>query len=300
MTDHSRLFACKMQAKSQVIPGHPCRGSKNPAMPAAKPTAKPTAKPIDPNRKGPAKPEQVGPRIRAALSRGEIASVNLAEGLAVEYHTLLFHAAPTIGEPALERMREAAGEGVTKRNRLAAELLLERFGPSIVDHLGGQPSDTVRGWACLVIGLAPRRSLKRRLADIKPYADDPHFGVREWAWMALRQPIIDELDEAIELLKPWTQSHRPNLRRFAIEATRPRGVWCPHIPSLKADPAPGLPLLEPLRGDTEKHVQDSVANWLNDAGKSRPEWVIELTDRWLDESDTPATRRIVTRARRNL
>ncbi len=268
------------------------RAPKNPRMP------RPQA--IDPNRKGPARPGDVEPHIRDALSRGAIASVNLAEGLAVEYHTLLFHAAPTIGEPAVERMRAASDEGVTARNRLAAELLLERFGPGIEPKLGRHISDTVRGWACLVIGITPGLTLAERLERIRPYADDPHFGVREWAWMALRRPIIDELEAALDLLTPWTASHRANLRRFAVESTRPRGVWCAHIAALKADPSPALPLLEPVRSDGEKYVQDALANWLNDAGKTNPAWVIELTDRWLRESDTPATRRIVHRARRNL
>lgn len=256
--------------------------------------------PIDARRKGPSRPAGVEPRVRAALSRGEIPSVNLAESLAVEFDVLLFHAAPTIGEPAIERMKLASGEGVTTRMKLAAELLLTRFGPGGIDTIAGHTSDTVRGWACTMIGLEADRTLDERLARIRPFADDPHYGVREWAWMALRPHIVPDPARAIKRLKPWVASHRPNLRRFAVEATRPRGVWCAHIPALKADPAPGLPLLEPLRADDEKYVQDAVANWLNDAGKTSAGWVRELTDRWLDESDTKATRRIVTRARRNL
>ncbi|MGP1273213.1 MAG: HEAT repeat domain-containing protein [Phycisphaerales bacterium] len=259
-----------------------------------------TRPPIDPNRTGPSRPQDVPEHIRQALSRGEIPSVNLAEGLAIDDATLLFHAAPDIGEPAVERMRRAHHEGVTKRNRLAAELLLDRFGPGRINQLAASPSDTVRGWACQMIGLVEGWDLARRLDEIKPFADDAHFGVREWAWMALRRPIIDELDRAIELLTPWVTSHRPWIRRFAVEATRPRGVWCPHIAPLKQDPEPGRPLLDPLRDDPAPYVQNAVANWLNDAGKSRPDWVLALTDRWLAESEAPQTARIVKRARRNL
>ena len=260
----------------------------------------PTTAPIDPHRTGPSKPARVEPRIRQALSRGEIASVNLAEGLAVEFHTLLHHAAPEIGEPAIERMRAAAHEGITRRNRLAAELLLERFGPGKINQLAAHASDTVRGWACVMIGLVDAWDIERKLETVKPFADDAHFGVREWAWMGVRRAIIDEPARAIEVLEPWVLSHRPWLRRFAVEATRPRGVWCPHIESLKADPEPGLALLEPLRADREKYVQDAVGNWLNDAGKTQPDWVRSLTDRWLAESDSAHTARIATRARRNL
>ncbi len=256
--------------------------------------------PIDPDRTGPSRPSDVEPEVRESLSRGEIASVNLAESLAVEFHVLLFHACPSIGEPAIERMAGAAGEGITKRMRLAAELLLGRFGPGVIDDLAGHASDTVRGWACTMIGLVPDHSLGERLDAIRPLADDAHYGVREWAWMGVRPHIVDDPTNAIALLTPWTASHRAWLRRFAVESTRPRGVWCAHVAELKADPAPGLPLLEPLRADPEKYVQDAVANWLNDAGKTNPDWVLALTGRWLDESDTKATRRIVNRARRNL
>ncbi|MEO1583509.1 MAG: DNA alkylation repair protein [Planctomycetota bacterium] len=257
---------------------------------------------IDPDRKGPPRPADVEPHVRRALSRGEIASVNLAESLAVEFHVLISHAAPLVGEPAAQRLAEAAqqGMGITKRHRLAAELLLERFGPGGIESIAGHTSDTVRGWACGMIGLARGWTLEQRLTAIRPFADDPHQNVREWAWMALREHIISELPEAIERLADWSASHRPNLRRFAAESTRPRGVWCQHIAALKHDPEPGLPLIEPLRSDDEKYVQDAVGNWLNDAGKTNAGWVMSVTGRWLDESDTPQTRRIVRRARRNL
>ena len=75
-------------------------------------------------------------------------------------------------------------------------------------------------------------------------AMDVNAGVREISWMAVRQDIERELAPAIRLLSAWTQASNDNLRRFASEATRPRGVWCKHLNPLKENPALGLPILE--------------------------------------------------------
>ena len=73
------------------------------------------------------------------------------------------------------------------------------------------------------------------------------------------------------------------------------------VRTMKTDPARGLPVLDPLRADGARYVQDSVANWLNDAAKSRPGWVQALCARWeVDSPDSDATRRIVRRALRSV
>ena len=124
--------------------------------------------------------------------------------------------------------------------------------------------------------------------------------MRECAWDSFRPYLVQDLSAGLILLEAWVRDTDPNIRRFASEVTRPRGVWTPHIPELKDDPQQALGLLEPLKSDPSRYVQNSVANWLNDASKSQPDWVQAVCARWLDESPTKETAYIVKRALRTL
>jgi 3-methyladenine DNA glycosylase AlkC len=223
------------------------------------------------------------------LSRGEVPARNLSEALSVDFSILLATLAPKKSQPDWDK-------GIVKRMQQAAALL----GPQEAQRLSESPSDTVRGIACYAAMLDAKLSLPRRLAKLKPFAADPHFGVREWAWLAFRPYFLAEVEASIELLTPFTASKDENIRRFATESTRPRGVWCAHCDTLKRTPALALPILEPLQSDPAKYVQDSVANWLNDASKSQPSWVKSVCQRWLAASPTKATQRIATRAQRSI
>jgi 3-methyladenine DNA glycosylase AlkC len=249
-----------------------------------------------PARKGSPSRAAIPPDVLQALNEGRLESATLAEALAVDQEKLIARVAPHI--PA-ERIAGLNGMGVAKRMSAAAFLLLGHSVSLYVDLLE-HPSDTVRGWACFWIGLLPESTLFQRLELIRPLAADPHFGVREWAWLAVRPHIACELERALRLLEPWTHERDAALRRFASEATRPRGVWCAHLPQLKRDPALALRLLEPLKGDPVRYVQDSVGNWLNDAAKDNPDWVRDLCARWRRESPLPSTERIIGRALRSL
>lgn len=240
----------------------------------------------------------ITPARLALLNGGSVASATLTEGLAIDFAQLLAAAVPDLGAARLERMRAQAAAGITKRMALAAQLLLEANVDLAV--LQAHPSDTVRGWACFVIAVQAGWTLPQQLAAMRPLADDGHFGVREWAWLAQRPHLAEHLPDAIALLAPWTADPSERVRRFACEALRPRGVWCAHIAQLKEQPQLALPLLQPLRADPAIYVQDSVANWLNDAAKSQPDWVRSLCAQWLLESDNAATRRICKRAQRSL
>lgn len=253
--------------------------------------------PVTP-RKGARRMADIPPDVLARLNRGEEPSITLAEILALDFAVLLRHAAPRLTSGAIEAV--AGAGGIIARMAAAGAALHEHFGPRGLKLFEKHPSDTVRGWAAYAIGADPKPALEARLKRIRALADDPHSGVREWAWIALRPHIARDPERAIALLIPWTRERSANLRRYASEITRPRGVWCGHIEALKRNPAPGLPILEPLRADTTKYVQDSVSNWLNDAAKSKPAWVKGICARWRKESESKHTERICKRALRSV
>lgn len=241
---------------------------------------------------------QIPPARLARLNAGQVAAADLSECLAVDFAALMRATVPDLPAAAVGELRAAATAGITARMTLAARLL----GQHGVDMetLHGHPADTVRGWACYRVAAEKDATLSTKLERMRPLADDPHFGVREWAWLALRQDIIAAPLQAMEHLLPWTTAPSANLRRFACEALRPRGVWSAHIALFKQEPRHALPLLEALAVDPSRYVQDSVANWLNDAGKTRPDFVRELVARWAAVHAGDASAHIRKRALRNL
>ncbi|GAB4217551.1 MAG: HEAT repeat domain-containing protein [Synechococcales cyanobacterium] len=235
------------------------------------------------------------PERLALLNQGYVAAATLTEELAVEFPVLMMEILPEVTVGSLVRLQ---GEGsITRRMRLAGEILYGAWGLTGLERLQGHPSDTVRGWAAYGVAAAPGLTVAERLERVRIWADDDHFGVREWAWLAVRPWIAADVVAAIEVLQGWTGSPSANLRRFAVESTRPRGVWCRHLEVLKTNPALGLPILEPLKRDPARYVQDAVGNWLHDAAKSQPQFVREVCARW-QESRDPATARICRRALR--
>ncbi len=233
------------------------------------------------------------------VQSGQVEAATLQEILSVDFAGLLDAVLPELAGQQADALRGMPSLGISARMARMGKLLLDNLGEEEIAALRWQQSDTVRGWACFIIG-ARDMGLAERLAAIRPFADDPHFGVREWAWLAVRPAIARELDDALALLAGWSLDPSERIRRFASEATRPRGVWCSHIISLKLDPQPGRAILDPLRADPAAYVQDSVGNWLNDAAKSQPGWVRALGAEWLTQSPTPATQRIVRRGLRSI
>lgn len=244
----------------------------------------------------------IPPERLHALNQGVAETQTLVEGLAIDFAALMAQCFPRIPQSACVALHQAQQDklGITQRMALAGRLLAQHLNDTQLNALLTHPSDTVRGWLAYAWAAQPSESLAARLCQIRALADDAHFGVREWAWLALRPHLRHEVTAAITHLTPWALDSSEFIRRFACEILRPRGVWCAHLTALKQDPDPALPLLALLRNDPSRYVQNSVANWLNDASKSHADWVQAVCATWLTESPTPATRYIVQRALRTV
>lgn len=261
-------------------------------------------------RKGSTTTSGVPKDVRNLLDLGVIETVNLAEWLVVDQETLArnlfqkeyweFLLQPLEDSFSLLKIKTAP-----KKMEVLGMVLAQGFPTKVqFEHalrmLKEHRSDIVRSWACFMIGKRGDLSLQESLKRIAPLAADKNMSVREAAWLAIRPRIITQLEESLRLLMGWCLHRDANIRRFASEITRPRGVWCNHIPALKENPELGLPLLEPLRSDGSIYVRNSVGNWLNDASKTKASWVQEVCTRWEKESPTKETAYIIRRALRTL
>lgn len=273
----------------------------------------------------------IPPDVRERLSNARESSRTLSELLAIDFAAYLRAIEPRLSLDGAHAVQNAGG--IIKKLIEASRVVCEEIGDAAIQTFAQHPTDLARGIAAYMMGHSAmqqadlrqsklglsqsksglshaRHAIDRVLHDVWALADDAHSGVREWAWMGIRPVLALDIKHTIRTFDPWIHHQSPNIRRFASEATRPRGVWCTHIALLRTDPSLGLPLLEPLRADTTKYVQDSVSNWLNDASKDDAIFVRGVAQRWTEQADAIDTagdtskakslRRVVTRALRTV
>lgn len=260
-------------------------------------------------RKGARSIKEIPKDILEKLNKGELESANLVEFIGIDAKILLETVLTQHGRikylmPILEQVDKLTKRTIITINNTIASGLFEQTlihnDKEFISIISKHKSDLVRSWATELIGKNTKLNIEQTLSAIRIYAMDSHFNVRECAWSAVRNNIINNLNESLIILAEWAKSDDENIRRFASEATRPRGVWCEHIKELKENPQLGLPIIEPLMLDKSRYVQNSVANWLNDASKSKPEFVINFCESWKRKSGTKETEYIIKRALRTL
>lgn len=257
------------------------------------------------NRVGARKTTEVPYNVLEALNKGEISTVNLVESLVMDQIVLLKSTLPAnYHEDLLVALKKDKADSYLKQVKcIGAHLYFlakSKSDKKLLPYLMAHKSDTVRCWATIYIGSSDK-DITAKLENIKPLAADKHFGVREIAWIAVRENILDHPEESINHLSEWAKSSDENIRRFACESIRPKGVWCKQFKWIQEHPEAALSILDALKDDPTKYVQDSVANWLNDLSKTNPSWVRTIVDAWLLENpNSKHTTYICRRALRSL
>jgi 3-methyladenine DNA glycosylase AlkC len=175
----------------------------------------------------------------------------------------------------------------------AAAILVASLGP---EHAG---TDS--------FGMAPFRYLphicfvqKYGLEDFEPAMRAQYELTKRFsAESSIRAFLVRYPEATYARLRQWAHDDNVHVRRLVSEGTRPRLPWAPRLRAFQQDPRPVIGLLELLKDDTERYVQRSVANNLNDIAKDHPELAAAVCRRWV-EGATPARAWIVRHALRSL
>ena len=227
------------------------------------------------------------------LNTGQVESRNLMEFLALDIELILKNNFPEFDYSMVDTKL-----GIVQKLEHIALSVDAQFGFKKFEQFLSHKSDIIRSLACYLLANQPL-SFKDKLNLMTRLAEDQNSGVREWAWLAIRPDFAKNLPKNIPHLIDFT-CQSPNLRRFASELSRPRGVWCKHIVEFKEEPWLGLGIIEPMKSDESKYVQLSVGNWLNDASKSQASWVKKLCLEWQAKSPTNHNYNICKRAQRTI
>lgn len=185
------------------------------------------------------------------------------------------------------RIAEALHEHLPSTFPAAARVIVASLGPEL-DATGG-------------FGMAPFRYLPHVLFVQKYGLDDFEPAMRAQyeltkrfsAEMSIRPFLVRRPEATYARLREWARDGNVHVRRLVSEGTRPRLPWAPRLRAFQEDPRPVIALLELLKDDTERYVQRSVANNLNDIGKDHPDIAVEVCRRW--SADAPSSRAWIAR-----
>jgi 3-methyladenine DNA glycosylase AlkC len=115
---------------------------------------------------------------------------------------------------------------------------------------------------------------------------------------SIRPYLARDPERALAFLHTWARDTNPHVRRLVSEGTRLRLPWASRVGWLDQNPERVLALLELLKDDPSTMVRRSVANNLNDLGRTRPDLLIRTAAAWLEDA-SPERRRLVEHALRS-
>lgn len=176
---------------------------------------------------------------------------------------------------------------------VAADLLIRSFGPAHeVEQHGG-----LDGFVYLPFGLF----IASQGLDSFDHGMRANYELtkRFTAEFSVRPYIERDPARALDYLRQWAVDPNVHVRRLVSEGTRPRLPWAGRLRVFDEQPQVMLALLERLRDDREEYVRRSVANHLNDMGKTHPQLLVDVARQWLIDA-TEARRRLLRHALRSL
>lgn len=116
---------------------------------------------------------------------------------------------------------------------------------------------------------------------------------------AIRPYLVKFTHETLQIMSDWSVDSNKHIRRLACEGLRPRLPWAKKMDMFINDPSPILPILEKLKDDPSKYVQNSVANCINDIIKDNIHIAKTLIENWIGDA-TPERYWIIRHSLRNL
>lgn len=166
------------------------------------------------NRKGARNRKEVPEEVITLLNQGKIETVNLVESLVIDQEELLKNVLidlkseeyldsckneiNNIEKKTLPQFTSTIGKTLLEKSK-------ENNDQELFKSLSKHKSDIVRSWACFFIGFDENLTLAEKFEAIKPFASDEHFGVREEAWLVMREAILENLEESITILSKWSE-----------------------------------------------------------------------------------------------
>ena len=120
---------------------------------------------------------------------------------------------------------------------------------------------------------------------------------RNTAEYTIRPYIHQHYERTLEQMYSWSKHENFHLRRLACEGLRPRLPWAKKLDRFIEDPSPVIPVLQSLKDDSSKYVQNSVANHINDLLKDNEAMAIELLQSWTHDA-SPSRKWIIKHATR--
>ena len=109
----------------------------------------------------------------------------------------------------------------------------------------------------------------------------------------MRPLILKRPEQTLETLKSWSQDENERVRRLVSECMRIRLPWAKRMNIALKYFDDFIEVLDNLKNDSDKYIQKSVANNLNDLYKEDPEKFYYIVEKWETSDITKQTKWII-------